>query len=225
MCGAIGLVTDNYFVKQLMKELGVELYEENNNDNIRPNDKISISIEQGGHHIGVKAAWWLFQKRIDDQLFDDYTYDKRYRSFNTRKDKLFNNRLDDFKYRRCIIPASCFYEWKDARYKIEAVDSAIAFGGLYKVWPEASQTNRHYSCSIITLPPVDKLSHIHDKSFPLMLLPEEYNSWLDSSLNDPFFWKNTLDSRIRFDLKVTPVDRLNPSIVIGQSQFITREMS
>jgi len=149
-----------------------------------------------------------------------YTYDPRYRSFNTRKEKLFTNRSRDFANRRCIIPASCFYEWKGYRYKIQAVDQAIAFGGLYKTWPIMDPKDPHYSCSIITLPPHARFSHIHDKSFPLMLLNHEINDWLNPSNQDIGYWHKTLETRIRFDLKVTPVDKKHPNIEIGPCEII-----
>lgn len=214
MCGAIGRVTDSPFVRALMDILNIQ-FEPETDFNIRPNARIPISIGQNGAPTGVEANWWLFQSRTEN----GYTYDKRYKSFNTRKDKLFSNRKRDFAYQRCIIPASCFYEWKGERYKIEPVDDAISFGGLYRKWPTDSDTP-HYSCSIITLPPHPRFCHIHDKSLPLMLLPDEIEPWLDDTFHDPNYWLPTLESKIRFDLRVTPVDKKSPDLEIGDSEII-----
>jgi len=218
MCGSIGRVTDNAFVKALMINLGIKT-DLPNEHNIRPNASIPISIGKNGAPAAVEANWWLFQTRTEN----GYAYDKRYKSFNTRKDKLLTNRKKDFTHHRCIIPASCFYEWKGERYKIEAVDSAIAFGGLYKIWPTDKPENLHYSCSIITLPPHPRLSHIHNKSIPLMLLPDEIEPWLDDSFHDPNYWAPTLENKLRFDLRVTPVDRKNPEIEVGASEIIAKD--
>jgi len=223
MCGAIGRVSDNPWVKLLMQRLNISV-EFGDDHNIRPNASLPIAIGTEGETRGVSASWWLFQTKLEN----GYTFDKRYKSFNTRKDKLFGNRKRDFGYHRCVIPASCFYEWKGDRFKIEPVEGAIAFGGLYKRWPlnsgKSGVTNYHYSCSIITLPPHPKLSHIHDKSMPLMLLDEEISPWLDDSFHDLNYWQETLDSRVRFDLSVTPVDKKEPRQNIGATQIIKADI-
>ncbi|WP_444994238.1 SOS response-associated peptidase family protein [Aliikangiella sp. IMCC44359] len=215
MCGAIGRVIDNPFVRGLMDILNIRL-DSSTDYNIRPNASIPISIGRDGGPVGVNANWWLFQTRTEN----GYTYDKRYKSFNTTKAKLFTNRKKDFTHHRCVIPASCFYEWKGNRYKIEPIDDAIAFGGLYKTWKTEDPANPHYSCSVITLPGHSKLKHIHEKSLPLMLLKDEIEPWLDDSFHNPDYWLPTLESKIRFDLRVTPVDKKDPSIQIGDSEII-----
>ncbi len=231
MCGAIGRVTDNPFVKNLMNMLNIQ-FDTLDDNNIRPNASIPISIGTQNGPSGVMANWWLFQARKEN----GYTYDARYKSFNTRKEKLFSNRKQDFANHRCVIPASCFYEWKGFRYKVEAVDRAIAFGGLYKTWPAISvdqndlftqqelSKSPHYSCSIITLPAHSRFSHIHDKSLPLMLLPNEIEPWLDTSFSDTDYWLPSIQSKIRFDLQVTPVDKKNPDKAVGASEIIKADV-
>ncbi|WP_196139369.1 SOS response-associated peptidase family protein [Aliikangiella sp. G2MR2-5] len=214
MCGAIGRVIDNPFVKALMDLLNIKFQTETDY-NIRPNARIPIAIGKQGKPVGVEASWWLFQTMTEN----GFSYDKRYRSFNTRKEKLFTNRKYEFAHQRCVIPASFFYEWNGKRFKIEPTDSAIAFGGIYRMWPVKNES-KHYSCSIITLPAHRKFIHIHDNSFPLMLLPEEITPWLDDGFHDINYWQDTLKTKIRFDLKVTPVDKKNPIFAVGKSQII-----
>jgi putative SOS response-associated peptidase YedK len=217
MCGAIGRVTDSPFVKALMQLLKVNINEPNDL-NIRPNAQIPVVIGNAAGNSCIKANWWLFQSPTEN----GYTYDKRYKSFNTRRDKLYTNRARDFATQRCIIPASCFYEWKGSRFKIEAKDSAIAFGGLYKTWPLANG-KVHYSCSIVTLPPHPRFNHIHDKSYPLMLLKDEFEPWLDTNFHDPNYWNETLQSKIRFDLKITAVDKKKFDKEISQTETLSAD--
>lgn len=218
MCGAIGRVTDSPFVRALMDVLNIQFNLATDYD-IRPNARIPIAIGQNGQPTGIEANWWLFQAQTET----GFTYDNRYKSFNTRKEKLFTNRKKDFMYNRCIVPASCFYEWKGNRFKVEPLNSAIAFGGLYKAWNTGDPNNPHYSCSIITLPPHSRFSHIHDKSLPLMLLPDEIEPWLDDTFHDPNYWQETLETKIRFDLRVVPVDKKDPSIEIGEAEIIAAD--
>ncbi|MET1253923.1 SOS response-associated peptidase family protein [Aliikangiella maris] len=252
MCGAIGRVFDNPFVESLLKTLNIDFHLINEYD-IRPTMTVPIAIMSNEQVTGVQASWWLFQSATAN----GYTYNKNYKSFNTRQEKLLTNRKQDFQTQRCIIPASCFYEWNNHRYKIEPLDTAIAFGGLYKTWPITQATPKqldllsdmannevsfshqtslfnesanknsnektsalHYSCSIITLPSIAEFSHIHAKSFPLMLTEDEITPWLDSSFSDINYWQSTLTPKIRFDLKVTPVDRKRPEVAIGESTII-----
>ncbi|WP_241264690.1 SOS response-associated peptidase family protein [Marinobacter daepoensis] len=92
-----------------------------------------------------------------------------------------------FHSQRAIIPASGFHEWTGEKghkqcYNIHPADSAIAFAGLYELWD--FQEELLPSFTIITLPPHPRFSHIHPKSIPLMLNPEDFDMWLDPSLTN-----------------------------------------
>ncbi len=220
MCGAIGMVTDSPEVEELLRFLQIRFHGDSNFD-IRPNARIPIAVGSLDGPVLHMANWWLFQQRT---LFG-YTYDKRYRSFNTRADSLWGRRRTEFASCRCVVPASFFCEWKGSRYRIEPVEGAIAFGGLYKIWPEhpMEKHTQQVSCSIITLPPNRQFSHIHSKSFPLMLRRDEIERWLDPKHKDVEAWRPVLQSKIRFDLRVTPVDRNDARNETGPSEVLRAE--
>nr|WP_256489361.1 SOS response-associated peptidase family protein [Pleionea sp. CnH1-48] len=224
MCGSLSQNLENPFLQQLMKMYGMRIDPLRVQQNptpldIRPNGRLNIILSENDQIAMKPANWWLFQTLTED----GYTYDKRYRSFNTRKDKLYSSRQQDFATQRCIIPAQCFYEWNQHRYRIAPVNGSIAFGGLYHRYPTAEGI--HYSCSIITLPPHDRFRSIHDKSFPLMLTQDEITPWLDASFNDTHYWSTALETKIRFDLLITPVDSKSPDIVAGDSFTIVNDDS
>lgn len=90
-----------------------------------------------------------------------------------------------FKRRRCLIPASGFYEWKknpDGKSKtpmyIRMKDSRpFAFAGLWEVWrsPDGSELS---TCTIITGPPNRLVQTIHDR-MAVILRPGDYQAWID----------------------------------------------
>lgn len=93
-----------------------------------------------------------------------------------------------FRRRRCLIPADGFYEWRrDGKRKtpicIRRSDGApFAFAGLWETWKPTSGEALH-SCTIITTEPNALMATIHDR-MPVILAPETYDLWLDSTIDD-----------------------------------------
>lgn len=95
------------------------------------------------------------------------------------------------KYKRCLILADGFYEWKSSPGKkvktpffIHMKDrKPFAFAGLWDSWnsPDGSQIK---SCTIITTQPNELTSIIHDR-MPVILHPRDYAKWLDPSAQTP----------------------------------------
>lgn len=87
-----------------------------------------------------------------------------------------------FKRRRCIVPASGFYEWKDKKphYITLASGEPMAFAGLWESWN--SPTGVIESCTIITTAANEFMAKLHDR-MPVILSPEEYAPWLDPDVD------------------------------------------
>ncbi|MFQ5489983.1 MAG: SOS response-associated peptidase [Phycisphaerae bacterium] len=96
-----------------------------------------------------------------------------------------------FRRRRCLIPATGFYEWqkpkikgpKQPHYIRLADDRPFAFAGLWESWTGPDQTIIE-SATIITTTPNDLLQPIHDR-MPVILGPDEFDRWLDPERSDP----------------------------------------
>ena len=88
-----------------------------------------------------------------------------------------------FKYRRCIVPASGFYEWlrkNDAgkqAYFIRPRDAGyLAFAGIWDHWQgEGGEVIE--SCAIITIEANSVLRAIHDR-MPVILGADDVAAWL-----------------------------------------------
>jgi len=85
--------------------------------------------------------------------------------------------------RRCLVPASGFYEWmKDADgnrlpWYVSRTDGApMVFAGIWQDWmPKDGETVR--SCAIVTTAANRTLAHVHDR-MPVLLGPEDWALWL-----------------------------------------------
>ena len=87
-----------------------------------------------------------------------------------------------FKRRRCIVPASGFYEWKDRKphYITLASGEPMAFAGLWETWNSPNGVIE--SCTIITTSANEFMAKLHDR-MPVILSPEEYAPWLDPDVD------------------------------------------
>ena len=95
---------------------------------------------------------------------------------------------DPFKYRRCLIPADAFYEWKKngaskQPYCFEVKNGELfAFAGLWDGWKDGNG-NWLRTCTILTTMPNSVTSAIHDR-MPVILDRESYDLWLDPGMQD-----------------------------------------
>ena len=89
------------------------------------------------------------------------------------------------KNRRCLVPASGFFEWKkEGSKKIPFYlhlpkNPLFAFAGLYDCWTGPDR-NLLFSYMIITTEPNDLIAQIHNR-MPSMFLPENEDRWLSKT--------------------------------------------
>ena len=100
-----------------------------------------------------------------------------------------------FKSKRCLIPASGYYEWatelglpskqpfyihSDKKYKDR--NSTLLFAGIYDQWVDRNG-EIFESAAIITRPAFSFLAKIHNR-MPTFLPVDRYRDWLDPKIND-----------------------------------------
>lgn len=95
-----------------------------------------------------------------------------------------------FRKRRCLIPASGFYEWQQLSGKIKQPwnivrtdGQPLALAGLWEHWtaPDGSILE---TCAVITTTANEFMSEIHDR-MPVILERESWNLWLDPDELEP----------------------------------------
>jgi len=91
---------------------------------------------------------------------------------------------DSFKHKRCIIPATGFYEWrKDGAQKIPQrfrlrSGAVMGFAGLWSVWTGADKQNV-FTCCVITTTANELVRPLHER-MPAILEPADYAAWLSA---------------------------------------------
>lgn len=92
--------------------------------------------------------------------------------------------------RRCVIPASGYYEWQVASdgtkqpfYINAGTDGMFALAGLYEWWADPSKAADDpsrwlLSATTLTKASCPELAHIHDRN-PVLLSADTFDAWLD----------------------------------------------
>ena len=145
------------------------------NYNISPTTQVVIVRQQEEIREAAYASWGLIPHWVKD-------YRNFKPLFNARSETVHEKPAfkDSFKKRRCLIPASGFYEWKDKKPNyFQVLDcSVFAFAGF---WSSSSYNGETLeSCTILTTVPNELMSKFHHR-MPVILQPENYTLWLDSS--------------------------------------------
>lgn len=121
------------------------------------------------------------------------------------------------KRRRCLIPASGFYEWKQAArakqpYLIRPRDGGLlAMAGLWERWMGADGSEID-SCTIMTTEPNELLAEIHNR-MPVLLEPEDFDQWLGTGADAT---RPELEQLLHL-MRPYPSDRLT---VLAVSRFV-----
>ena len=122
---------------------------------------------------GLVPSWW---KRPLKELPS---------TFNARAETVSEKAMfqSAFKSRRCIIPATGFYEWTGApgdkmpHYFSSLSGELLAFAGLWDCWRDPESGERILSATIIVGPANEWMARFHDRA-PTILAKENFDAWL-----------------------------------------------
>jgi putative SOS response-associated peptidase YedK len=152
--------------------------------NIAPTQAVPVIVRNSPNRI-MMMRWGLIPHWAKDESIG-------YKMINARAETItekpaYRGLLGS---KRCIVPASGFYEWQATGekgkqpYYIHAEDGEyLPFAGLYDIWksPEGIET---YSFTIITTQPTVNLQSIHNR-MPVILEPAAEDVWLNPDVTDP----------------------------------------
>jgi len=150
--------------------------------NIAPTQEVPIvRLRDGGRRELAHVHWglvpfWARERAIGNRLI------------NARGETLAEKPSfrDSFKKRRCLIPASGFYEWQkvDGRkqpwlLKVRG-ELPFAFAGLWSIWKDREATDGSVleSCTIVTTTPNELAAAVHDR-MPVILPYGQHDAWLE----------------------------------------------
>lgn len=126
----------------------------------------------------VLLRWGLIPSWVKDPR--DFTTLINARSETVLTKPSFRNAV---RYRRCLIPADGFYEWKGARgnkraYFIKPTSSGpIAFAGLWEHWQGADGSEIE-TAVILTIDANATLAPVHSR-MPAVIDRPDFQTWLD----------------------------------------------
>ena len=141
---------------------------------------------------GLVPVWW--KKPLKDVPT----------TFNARSETVAEKPMfrDAFKRRRCIIPASGFFEWTGGKgekvpHLFTAADGApvLAFAGLWDRWTDPASGDEVLSATIIVSGASAWMEPYHDR-MPVLLGAEDLDGWLDGTLG-PEALKPAAESALR----------------------------
>ena len=95
-----------------------------------------------------------------------------------------------FRHRRCLVPASGFYEWQGRGRRRQPWlfrprdGISFCFAGLWETWHDPVADRAIETCAIITTAPNELVRPIHDR-MPAILAPEDSLRWLNPDLAQP----------------------------------------
>jgi putative SOS response-associated peptidase YedK len=105
-------------------------------------------------------------------------------TFNARAETIAEKPMfrDSFKRRRCIIPASGFFEWTDEAdgkqpHLFTAADGSpiLAFAGLWDRWIGPATKEEILSCTVIASGASEWMTPYHDR-MPVLLLAKDFDT-------------------------------------------------
>lgn len=148
--------------------------------NIAPSSRIcSITADEQDHRHARLMHWGLIPSWAKDASIGNKLINARGETVAEKP-----SFRSAFKSRRCIIPASGFFEWKTAEgvknpwYISLRSGDPMAFAGLWETWkPKDGETVE--SCCIITTDANDLMKPIHDR-MPVILDREQWGGWLST---------------------------------------------
>lgn len=143
-----------------------------------------IRFEEGERHLSF-AKWGLTPSWAKEPKIANST-------FNARSDTVAEKPSfrSAFKKRRCLVPASAYFEWqpiagekKKRKYRIALADGEpIGFAGLWEWHPGFDGGEAFESYTIITTEPNSAMETIHNR-MPVILQPDDFSLWLAPEQN------------------------------------------
>ena len=122
------------------------------------------------------------------------------------------------KYRRCLIPASGFYEWQKVDKSTKQpyyfrMPQPFAFAGLWESWNDIE------TCIILTTQPNEVVAPVHQR-MPVIISPDNYKVWLDFDIQTPSHLFHLFDPDLVQGLSALPVSTLVNSPTVDRPDCI-----
>ena len=170
MCGRYYIAEDDAAeeLRQIIKAVNRRSTDVKTSGEIRPGDTVPVLANSPILQPGAYVVRWGYTLPDGKLLFNA-------RSENAADKALFQ---DGMAQRRCLIPATCYFEWEQRgkekiKYAIAPQNSSMIYlAGIYR------KEGTRATCTILTREPAESIAFIHNR-MPVILPAEAIGDWLN----------------------------------------------
>jgi len=147
--------------------------------NVAPQSEVPVVHEtRDGDRVATPMRWGLVPHWARDPAIGR-------RLVNARAEGVFEKPSfrQAIRRRRCLLPASGFYEWQATRdgkqpwYVSPRGALPFAMAGMFEAWRASEDDEWQLSCCIVTTAANALMAPIHDR-MPVMIAPQDWGRWL-----------------------------------------------
>ncbi len=220
MCCRFALINDEAIQKMFA---GTALAGWKSRYNLAPGFFIPVLLSHNNQRQAASMRWGLVPRWARDTKIG-------YKMINAPAEGLEDKLSfkESYRSKRCLIPASGFYEWQNTDGAIQPCyiqhrdGSPLLFAGLYDNWKD-KQGKDLPTCTIITTTANISLAPLHDR-MPVILDAKAQQTWLNTDLKDPTLLQGLLKTSPDGDLDVRPVSS-NINFVQKEDATLIRPIS
>ncbi len=185
MCGRFALLALPEEVQALFGYVDAEDFPPRYN--IAPTQPLAVVREEHHQRRFALVRWGLVPAWVEDPRQFSLIINARAEGVLERP--AFKNAM---RYRRCLVPASGFYEWRkgpDRRSPKQPfwirprAGGVFAFAGLWETWSDRRGGGEIDSAAIVTTVANGAVAAIHDR-MPVVVLPQDHETWLAGPLEE-----------------------------------------
>ncbi len=175
--------------------------------NAAPSMNLPVVHQHEGHRQAEAFRWGLIPHWSKDEQIG-------YKMINARGETAASKPAfrKPFKTRRCLVPASGFYEWrKEGKEKQPYFirftdDTPMFFAGLFDEWVSKDDGEIIHSYTIITTDANPALQELHDR-MPAVLPPNTFDLWLNPENQNTDHLTTLLQPWPKDDITFYPVSK------------------
>ncbi|NLZ38582.1 MAG: SOS response-associated peptidase [Firmicutes bacterium] len=215
MCGRFTLINWQEMAERFGVSVAIDFIPRYN---ITPTQQIPVIVNIKRPEIRL-FRWGLIPSWVKDT--DNWPLLINAKAETITKKKSFCN---SFKYRRCLIPADGFYEWKrEGKKKIPyrfslKNKSLFAFAGLWDYCE--TEKGKLYTCTIITTGANELVAEFHNR-MPVILKKDAEAKWLDVSSQQTDALKELLLPYPAAEMEVAAVNPLVNKATIDSPEILS----
>ena len=229
MCGRFNIISDP--LTQLIMEITGQIFPVETVYNVAPTETVNVLRNTEGGWSLTPMRWWLVPWWSDGPS-------NKYSMFNAKSETLTRSRAfsEAYEKRRCVIPASSYYEWQEDEqgqrvpYLIAPIgQNGSAFAGLWERWRDHEQLVESFT--IVTMAAPTGMDSLHHR-IPVHLSLSEISVWIDVNTSKTDLGQ-LMASQVRYPLAITPVSTFvnnarnkDPRCIepLGETRIVSADM-